>query len=137
MNLNLIEAALADLPPEYEPLLLTFYHPALRVVHEHVVIGTDGGTELHVDIESGHVLSVASSGYSTTRFVNSSIEQLAQGIAAYVRYADQVAAVDDEAAAHQLVQELRSEIAGIDNAAIVDPDSWWSLILEQADHGLL
>ena len=134
MNLNLIEAALADLPTEYEPLLLTFYHPTLRVVHEHVVIGTDGGTELHVDIENGHVLSV---GYSTTRFVNSSIEQLARGIAAYVRYADQVAAVDDEAAAHQLVQQLRSELASIDNAAIIDPDSWWSLILEQADHGLL
>ena len=137
MDVNSIESAVERLPPEYEPLLLTFYRPPLRVVRGRAVIGTDGGTELHVVPSKGDVVSVAPHGDSPSRFVNSSVEQLARSVAAYARYAQRVAGVDDEAAARRLVDQLRREIAGIDTAATADPEAWWSLILEQADDGLL
>jgi hypothetical protein len=136
VDIREIEVALADLPPEYEPLLLTFYRPPLQVSDHRVVIGNDGDAELHVELDSGHVLSVAAHG-GPTRFVNSSIARLRASIDAYVRYADRVTGVNDDADARHLVEQLRRAIANIDNAATENPEAWWSVILEQADDGLV
>ena len=42
---------------------------------------------------------------------------------------------DDEAT--RLVQELRRRLEAMDAGATSDAEGWWSLILEQAEYGLL
>jgi hypothetical protein len=39
--------------------------------------------------------------------------------------------------ATRLVQELRRRLEAMDVGSISDPEGWWSLILEQAEDGLL
>jgi len=101
-----------------------------------IIIGSDEGTDLHVDSASARVLSVDPQTARTVRLVNSSIEQLAAAITAYDEYAGQVRNADDEAAL-DLVQALRQRLMAIDPDANADPDAWWPQILEQAQHGLL
>jgi hypothetical protein len=137
MNLQLVEAAVTRLPESYEPLLLTFYRAPLEVVEGAVVIGTDDGAELRVDLADGRVSSVDPEGDLPSRFVNSSMDQLADAIAAYRDHAARVCDVIDDDEAIRLVQELRRRLEAMDAGAISDPDGWWSLILEQAEHGLL
>ena len=136
MNLQLVEAAVTRLPDSYEPLLLTFYRAPLEVVEGAVVIGTDDGAEFRVDLADGRVSSVDPEGDLTSRFVNSSMDHLADAIAAYRDYAAQVCDVDDDEAT-RLVQELRRRLDAMDAGAIADAEGWWSLILEQAEYGLL
>jgi hypothetical protein len=133
----LVEQARGQLPPFYAPLALTFDTPPLRVVDGGAVIGNDGGTDLRVALGDGQVLSVDPRRALPTRLVNRSIGQLAQSMSAYSTYAERVATIRDEAAGRALVQELRRRITRIDAAATRDPETWWSLVLEQADGGLL
>jgi SUKH-4 immunity protein of toxin-antitoxin system len=135
MNLQLVEAAVARLPESYEPLLLTFYQAPLEVVEGAVVIGRDDAAELRVDLANGRVSSVGE-GDLPWRFVNSSMDQLADAIAAYRDYAARVCDVDDDEAT-RLVQELRRRLEAMDAGSISDPKGWWSLVLEQAEDGLL
>jgi hypothetical protein len=120
VNLPLVEAAATRLPESYEPLLLTFYRAPLEVVEGAVVIGTDDGAEFRVDLDSGRVSAVDREGDQPPRFVNSSMDQLAEAIAAYRDYAARVCGVDDDEAT-RLVQELRRRLEAMDAAAISDP----------------
>ena len=101
-----------------------------------VVIGTDSGTEIRV-APGGAVFSVDPRGELTTRFMNSSIGQLADCVAAYADYSARVATVGDEAQARGLVLQLRGTMARIDAAALGSSEVWWALVLEQAEDGLL
>src|SRR5580765_6890950 len=116
MNLQLVEAAVARLPKSYEPLLLTFYRAPLEVVEGAVVIGRDDGAEFRVDLSDGRVSSVGE-GDLPSRFVNSSVDQLADAIAAYRDYAARVCDVNDDEAT-RLVQELRRRLEGMDAGSI-------------------
>jgi SUKH-4 immunity protein len=68
--------------------------------------------------------------------VNSTINQLADAIAAHREYASRVCNVDEDDAS-RVVQELRRRLTVADAAATSDPEAWWSLILEQTENGLL
>jgi hypothetical protein len=135
VNLQTIEAAVARLPERYEPLLLTFYRAPLTLVDSAVVVGTDDRTQFRVDLTGGRVSAIDPEGELPPRSVNSSLDTLADALAAYRDYAALVRDVDDDEAA-RLVEALRRRLA-IDTGAISDPHGWWSLILEQAEDGLL
>lgn len=136
LSLPQVEAAVARLPERYEPLLLTFHRAPLKVVHGVVVIGTDEGTEFQVDLSDGRVSSVDPAGDLPSRFVSSSVSQLADAIAVYREYAAGVQGARDEEA-RRLVEELRRRLSEVDAAATRDPEAWWSVILEQTEDGLL
>jgi hypothetical protein len=136
VNLALIEAAVTRLPENYEPLLLAFYRAPLKVIDGAVVIGTDDQTEFRVDLTDGRVSSVDPEGDVPPRVVNSSMNQLVDALATYREYAGQVR-VEGEDEATRLVQELRRRLKAMDARAADDPEGWWSLILEQAEAGLL
>jgi hypothetical protein len=101
------------------------------------VIGSDERTDLRVELDTGRVWSIDPRNELPVRFVNSSVDGLAASIGAYTAYASEVTEAEDERAARRLVGELRGRIGSIDAAAIADADTWWSLILEQAEEGLL
>jgi hypothetical protein len=136
VNLAFVETAVTRLPESYEPLLLAFYRAPLKVIDGAVVIGTDDQTDFRVDLADGRVSSVDPEGDVPPRFVNSSMTQLADALAAYREYAGQVRVVDEDEAT-RLVQELRRRLKATDASAAADPEGWWSMILEQAETGLL
>ena len=39
--------------------------------------------------------------------------------------------------ADEQASRLRAEVSALDAAAVDDADHWWSLVLEQLEHGLL
>jgi len=130
-----IAMTLVELPGEYQPLLLTFQRGgAARQSGGLVAIGSDFGTTLYCDPADGRVLSVDDSGRLPTRFVNSSIAQLAACLSVYERAREALAAGspggDD-------VEVLRSRLTRADAVALADPEHWWSLIVEQVEAGLL
>jgi SUKH-4 immunity protein len=126
----------ANLPACFEPLLLEFFdEPKQR--GDWCVLGTDSVCELQADTRSGRVRAFDPRGERPTRFVNSTARQLGGCIDAYGRYSIEVQAARDEAAAREIVARLRSTLLAIDPAATADRETWWSLVLEQADQGLL
>ena len=136
MNLQAIEAALARLPESYEPLLLTFCRPPLKVIGGAVVIATDDRRESRVDLTDGRVSAVDPKSDLPALFVNSSMSQLEASVDAYREYAGRVRFADDDDAT-RLVEKLRRRLEDLDGNANANPEGWWALILEQAHAGLL
>jgi hypothetical protein len=132
-----IARAAASLPPRFEPLLLTFHAFPHWLDDRQAVLGSDDGTELRVDAETGQVVSIDPSGALPSRFVNSTIKQLVLCIDAHREYVTAVHRATDESPATALVQDLRESLARIDAAAVANAEAWWAVVLEQADDGLL
>jgi len=137
MDLESLQQTLRDLPEEYEPLLLSFPRDSLSVHGGTVVIGSDGGTDISVDVTDGCVRSIDRAGALPTRFVNGSVEKLAKCVRVYERYGKELRAAHDESAAQALVQSLRDNLATEDSEALANPENWWSVVVEQAQDGLL
>ncbi|WP_435016439.1 SUKH-4 family immunity protein [Tundrisphaera sp. TA3] len=138
MDLAAIGAEVAlKLPEQYEPLLLTFYGVRTRTKGQFAVIGDDEGTEFCIEPSTGSVLSIDFEGQVPTRFVNSSIGQLSRFVDGYADYARRVGLVQSEEEAAAMVRELRERLLLIDAGAFETPECWWTLVLEQAEDGLL
>jgi hypothetical protein len=138
MDLAVVRAEVAlKLPERYEPLLLTFYGVLTRTKGRFAVIGDDEGTEFCIDPSVGSVLSIDFEGQVPTRFVNSSIGLLARFVQSYADYAGRVGRAQSEEEAAALVRDLRERLSIIDARAFETPECWWSLVLEQAEDGLL
>jgi hypothetical protein len=131
---DIVALVMARLPSHFEPLLLTFYGERSRLGSDHVVIGDDYGTELRVRFNDGAVISLDPQGELPCRFVNASIEHLAEFIAAYRSYCGLASA---EADIDPLVRQLRERLIAIDPAAFADHENWWAVVLEQSEDGLL
>jgi hypothetical protein len=136
VNRKTTEALHVDLPSRVESLALEFFEEP-RIAEGHRVIGTDSVCELRVDADAGIVRAFDPRGEVPTRLVNSSVRQMAAFIAAYQRYGSDVGAARDESEQLDIVGRLRLELTEIDPDAIADPEGWWSVVLEQVDHGLL
>jgi hypothetical protein len=126
----------ADLPARFEPLLLEFFEVP-KQMDGWCVLGTDGACELRVDRGSGGLTAFDPEGKLPARFVNSCVSQLGAFIAVYGRYVAETPPVDDEAARFESVARLRGTFAELDPAALLDPENWWSVVLEQIEDGLL
>jgi SUKH-4 immunity protein len=132
-----IEHAAARLPARFEPLLLTFHASPRWLDDRWAVLGSDEGTELRVDADTGQVLSVDPTGALPSRFVNSTIDQFIGAIDAYRDYVDAVQRTMDESVITAVVERLRQALVQIDATAVADGDAWWAVVLEQVEQGLL
>jgi hypothetical protein len=115
------ELVAATLPRKYEPLLLTFYGHEARASGDGVIIGDDYGTELHLTPD-GSVVSIDPEGELPRRFVNSSVERLAE----FLQVVSATKRSDDDA---ELA--MWRKLADIDPRAFVDEENWWAVVLEQ------
>ena len=117
----------AGLPKIYEPLLLTFYAEPQRE-GDWIVIGNDWGTELRVD-GAGAVYSLDSDGEKPTRFVNSSVWQLARSIKMHRAFAvEPFSTTSDHTSA---IKAFRDQLANIDPAAFSSAENWWAAVVER------
>ncbi|OEJ24711.1 hypothetical protein AR457_09520 [Streptomyces agglomeratus] len=72
---------------------------------------------------------------ASTRYVNISLAAYARSLAQLAITREQMRGLDP-AAAGVAVAELQEQLVSIDASALTDPDTWWSLIVEQMWHGL-
>ena len=128
--------ASTGLPREVGALLLVFADQPV-VAGDSYVIGHDSVCDLHVDGNSGAVRAIDPSGELPSRYVSSSTKQLAALVRAYARYQRDVSDTRTEDEARAIVERLESELRVVDPLAVETADTWWSIVLEQASHGLL
>jgi hypothetical protein len=124
--------AAAKLPASYERLILAFYGLESQFKGGYLIIGEDSATELCLNPASGEIQAIDPLGEMLTRFMNSSIEQLAEFIAIYDRLVVQIE-VDENTDLEPQLNQLRESFLAIDQAALAGPEHWWSTILEQLE----
>lgn len=102
---------------------------------DNVVLGHDEGT-FFTRRDDGTIVSVDPTGFHQERFVNGSEEGFTASLALFVpTWQALEGSKDDEAEAR--VANLRTRLDAIDPMALRDADSWWSVVLEQVQSGLL
>jgi len=122
-----------QLPPQFQPLHLTFCRNEVDESELYTVIGNDYASKfraLHVD---GTVHSVDPAGKLPSRFVNMGIAQLSASINAFQQYLDEA----ERAHFPLIARHLRDRLVAIDPKALSHGENWWALVLEQVDDGLL
>ena|ERR1700722_14791405 len=125
------ELAAGSLPEDYEHLELTFYGQKSRLVEDRVIIGDDCTTDLCVRLSEGGVYSIDPEEKLPTRFVNSSIPQLASCLEVSKSFS-QTTNTDAEI----LSRQMREALTRIDPQAFANAENWWAVILEQLACGL-
>lgn len=101
-----------------------------------VRFGTDGGTSLCVASPDGPVVSIPDSPALPVRHVNGDLVAYLQFLLRTVETRQGfVGRTDDETDAR--IDELEQHLRAVDASALEDPDSWWSVVIEQLRDGLL
>ena len=135
---NMARLVRSLLPAEsYEPLNLTFSFDELAPFGATVAIGSDYGTTICVELESEHVVTIDRAGVHISRFMNSTITQLAACIEAHRDYCEWIFRTRCEAEELSVVSEFRTRILDTDPMALDNVENWWSVILEQVETGQL
>jgi hypothetical protein len=70
-------------------------------------------------------------GEGLERFVNSSVQQLAECLLAY----REISKESDHLAEEAYADDLRRYVLRLDPRALEDEESWWSVVVEQANYG--
>ncbi|MED5371886.1 MAG: SUKH-4 family immunity protein [Myxococcota bacterium] len=102
-----------------------------RCPPDHLALAEDGPTVLCAGPMG--VIAIEPDG---SRFVNGSVEQLSKMLELYSQYRESVRTLSDEEA-EALVSQVALRMTLCDPLALEDPDSYWSVILEQMEHGHL
>ena len=121
-----VTAIKAELPAVYEPLLLSFYVEPWRA-DDWIVIGDDWGTEFRVDA-AGAIYSFDPFGEKPTRFVNSSVQQLARFINAHREFIHPLRQPSE-------VKRFRDRLESIDSKAMSNTENWWAVVIERMQTG--
>ena len=113
------------------PLPLDRVRPSLKR------IGFDGPVSICIDEEhEGHIVADESAIGGQTRFMNASIQRFAAFLTLYEMYRRASRGVS-ESKAIEIVENVEKLMREIDPDALSDPNSYWSLILEQMRNALL
>ena len=101
---------------------------------EHIIIGNDLGTNICIN-NKDEIVAIDQEGEYPIRFINKNLEALLEFIVTYLSYEDIMNDADDDI--NQTIQEIREKFDMIDAQALSSEDNWWSIILEQAETGLM
>jgi len=126
--------------PEESPLYVTFRHEGFETLdyegNRYIVLGDDFGTWLCLTEESGELVSVSPDTDLPTRFVNSSIRDFVALLDIFQDTQRERRGTGSEGDG-KVIEELRRSFAERDPSALDDPESWWSVVLEQMESGEL
>ena len=128
--------------PRDAPLLVTFYagdellQPLTLRGETHWVVGDDYGTKIVVGFEED-VWSADPEDRLPRRFINVNLAHFVLFLGFYEEAQCQSLrkANDDESV--RIVSELRAKFNERDRLALADEESWWSVVLEKTQQGLL
>jgi hypothetical protein len=100
-----------------------------------VVIGGDDECELRMREGSGEIVSARPFRPLEGRFVNSSAIELLECLRRYAERREELGKADEEGALN-IASDLRAAIGLVDPPA-VEPETWWSRVLDRAEAGFL
>lgn len=101
-----------------------------------LIIGDDSGTALGIREHTGEIYSFDPVGKLPTRFVNSSILALLTCVEMYIKAQPELIEASDEHAS-EIVASMREAFRRRDARSLDHPETWWSVILEQVEDGML
>ncbi|MEQ4204969.1 SUKH-4 family immunity protein [Actinopolymorpha sp. B9G3] len=95
--------------------------------------------EATLGIKSGthQIWAVHPEGLLPQRFVNSDLPRFLLFLAHFDDHLPDLRDADNQQEARALTGQLRRLFTVTDPIALTDPESWWSLVLEQADEGFM
>ena len=93
-----------------------------------------GGADVDQHGQDGQLVAVEEGG--TIRFVNSGVQALGKFLVIYQHYRLAVRDLDDEEA-EGLIDDTEQAMRAVDAQAMVDAESYWSVIVEQMRGGFL
>jgi hypothetical protein len=120
----------ASIQEQVEPAVITKSHGAMYK------IGWDLGNDIAVASDSGGIFAVDPTGDEPEIFVNSTLVQLASFLHESGKARHGFSAMS-EAEIDTAIADLKERLWDIDPPAFPDSGSWWTLIFEQMEAGLL
>ncbi|MCE7081398.1 SUKH-4 family immunity protein [Streptomyces sp. ST2-7A] len=107
----------------------------------YLVLGNDFGRQLCVQYGTAHVVAVPLEGGpggqpAPVRFVNTSVPQFARSLAMLGRMWPLRHGLTPEQAG-RWTTDFQTQLVTLDGQALADPESWWSVLVEQMWDGLL
>ncbi|MBB0232814.1 SUKH-4 family immunity protein, partial [Streptomyces calidiresistens] len=107
----------------------------------YLVLGNDFGRQLCVQYGTAHVVAVPLEGGpggqpAPAQFVNTSVPQFARSMAMLGRMWPLRHGLTPEQAG-RWTSDFQTQLVTLDGQALADPESWWSVLLEQMWDGLL
>ncbi|MDT0310292.1 SUKH-4 family immunity protein, partial [Streptomyces sp. DSM 44917] len=109
-------------------------HPAPDA-GSYLVIGTDFGRQLCVQYGTAAVVAVPLES-GQPQFVNASLPQFVRSMAVLGRMWRLRLGLNSEQAG-RWTTDFQAQLASVDPSAVTDPESWWSVLIEQMWDGLL
>ena len=99
--------------------------------------GSDFGTDLVVVSPNGKIVSVSPDGSYPERFVNSNLDRFRDFLDKVTVARRRISLMMDEREIDSVLDDLEASLVAADATALVDPDNWWSVVVEQMRDGLL
>ena len=127
----------AQLPTQYEPLLLTFYGHDVQTNGNLAIFGNDSETNLCLNLKDGFIYSIDPTNKLPTRFVNTNVKCLAEFLVAHRQYVVEVTKTNSEEDQLQIVRALSEQLVSIDAGAFTNSENWWAVVLTQMEDGVL
>jgi SUKH-4 immunity protein len=111
--------------------------PQLPGRNQYRVIGHDDVVPICIDLSAGgRLVAVESDVGGGVRYINSDVEHFAECLVYYQQY--RIAArTTDESEIQDVIDSTAEKMKGADPTAFVDPNSYWPVVVEQMNQGLL
>lgn len=127
------------------PFYINFYNePEIGLYHgdDYIILGNNESSKIgiHKKTENIHFIDETPSSSIQIRFINSDIAKFLIFLKIYLSYrpqlVDAMEVEDSEEKLLELVHNIKQHFNQIDSKALLDEESYWSVILEQVEDGL-
>ncbi len=124
------------------PLLIQFYQderlfePLTYMDETYLILGDDYGTKISLKAGIEDIWSIDPTKQLPARFINKNIKCFLEFLNIYYSHQEEIKAASDMEVTN-IVRKIQSEFNKTDTHSLNNLDNWWSIILEQAEDGLL
>jgi hypothetical protein len=103
---------------------------------QYLVLAEERDQKLSLDLATGEIFIIDARRELPKRFVNSNVKSLIMFLKYYSETKDR-AQKRSQKTVDRIISQLRRTLSHEDPAALGDDESWWSVILEQTEQGLM
>lgn len=125
------------------PFYLHFYDkPKIKLDDQgdrYLIIGDNEGNELGIHLRTSRLYYIDSCFDRGKRFINVDISKFLMFLKIYLNYQPQMISameMDNEERLLGIVEKIKQQFHQVDGKALVDEETYWSVILEQVEDGL-
>ncbi|MBN2911011.1 SUKH-4 family immunity protein [Polycladomyces sp. WAk] len=126
------------------PFYINFYHEpemGLYCGDDYIIIGDNESSKIGIHKKTGniHLIEETPAACVQIRFINSDIAKFLMFLKVYLSYRPQLVDAmgeDDEKKLFAIVDHIKQRMNQMDSKALLDAESYWSVILEQVEDGL-